>query len=558
MRAGAIQTPPPKAPSPLRAAAITVAAIFATEAAIMLLLARVPELPVVLEAVLDPLLLSVVTIPVVYVTWFRPLKSEIEQHARASQSLEAQALTDSLTELPNRLGFLELLRKELQHAARVQGAFTVVVLDLRRFGEVNGALGHDSGDQLLKLVGERLRSSASALGAVARLGSDQFGVLLAGVDLARAAASSEQLHQLVEMPLSLGEAPIEIEAHLGYAAFPQHGDAANLLLQRAELALQRAKKAGERGAAYREENESQARRRLEMVRWLRHAISAGELSLVYQPKIGLSAGQFTGAEALVRWTHPELGLIPPGEFVPLAEQTNLIRPLTLWVLEEAVRQIAAWKSGGLELTVSVNLSARNLSDETLPERVRELLGRWNVDASCLTVEVTESAVLAEPERAADVLERFRALGIAISIDDFGTGYSSLTYLRTMPASELKIDRSFVRDLEASDNDASIVRAVIGLAHSLGLKVVCEGVESEASLLRLRQLGCDFAQGYFISRPLSAPALLAFAADRATRAFAANFDPRAGEVRQPRLSLVPGISRPPLRESLRAIRIVSAP
>jgi EAL domain-containing protein (putative c-di-GMP-specific phosphodiesterase class I) len=292
-----------------------------------------------------------------------------------------------------------------------------------------------------------------------------------------------------------------------------------------------------------------------MVGLLRKGIERGELSLVYQPKVSLDAGQFMGVEALARWNEPELGPVSPAEFVPLAEQTNLIRPLTLWVLEEAIRQIAAWKSAGLDVSVSVNLSARNLVDESLPERVEELLARWTVSPASLSFEVTESAMLADPDRAARVLERIRALGITLSIDDFGTGFSSLTYVRTMPASELKIDRSFVQNIESNEGDAAIVRAVIALAHSLGLKVVCEGVETAGALLRLRELGCDLAQGFHVSRPLTAPALVAFVRASLLQPFA----PKQARLSvAPPSSRVPPFSRPPLRESLRAIRLGSTP
>ncbi len=547
-----------RVPAPVRAMLLTAIAIFATEAGI----ARWVDSPSGLigwqSALVDAGLLVGVTLPVVYFAWFRPLRRELEWHVRAAVSLEAHALSDPLTALPNRVAFLELVQEELATAGRAQVAFTVAVLDVHRFGEVNGALGHESGDLLLKLIGERLQSGRLTHGVAARLESDLFAVLLAEVDLSRAPAALERLHELVETPFSLGEAPIEIEVHTGFAAFPQHGDTPHVLLQRAELALSRAKKSGERGQGYREESESEARRRLALVRSLRGAIERGGLSLVYQPKLALDGGQFAGVEALARWNDPELGFVSPGEFVPLAEQTNLIRPLTLWVLREAVRQMAAWKSAGLDVPVSVNLSARNLVDETLPDRVKELLREWDIEPRYLMMEVTESAVLADPERAGNVIERFQKSGVSLSIDDFGTGYSSLTYVRTMPAAELKIDRSFVKGLESSESNTAIVRAVIGLAHSLGMKVVCEGVETEAALLRLRELGCDFAQGYLLSRPLPAREIVDYVAKSAFRVFGNPYDTRPSETRPARLSLLPRHSRPPLGDSLRAIRARSSP
>lgn len=555
MRIGALQAAPYVAPSPFRAMAITAVVVFATELCITLLFALLPPLPELLAAVRDATALILSTSPVLYVVWFVPLRRQIEQLARTNLALAGRAHEDPLTQLPNRAAFIECVRRELQHAARVHGPLTVVVVDVRRFGEVNGALGHERGDVLLKHLAERLRSHAATLGPVARLGSDVFGIVLAGVDLARAGDAAERLHDLIEVPFVLGEAQIQVEGQIGFAAFPNHGDGAQTLLQRAELALQNAKKAGDRSGAYAVENEPQAQRRFQMLGKLRAAIDGGELSLVYQPKISLSAGQFAGVEALVRWTHPELGPISPAEFVPLAEQTNLIRPLTLWVLEEAVRQIAAWKSHGLEVPVAVNLSARNLTDASIPERIAELLKVWNVEPKLLTAEVTESAVLADPERAGIVLQRLRELGVALSIDDFGTGYGSLTYVATMPAAELKIDRSFVRELSSNEGSSAVVRAVIGLAHNLDLEVVCEGVEDEQTLLRLRELGCDFAQGYFVSRPLEARDLPNFVAQRTTHVFALPL--RTADRRPQILSLVPRLSPPPsLSQSLRAIRIAS--
>jgi diguanylate cyclase len=545
-------------PAPTRALLLTAVAIFATEAAIRLWFDDPLRLAGLPSALVDAGMLVSVALPVVYFAWFRPLRRELEWHVRAAVSLEAHALSDTLTTLPNRVAFLELIRKEIERAQTQQGAFTIAVIDVRRFGEVNGALGHESGDLLLKLIGERLRTGSATYGVAARLGADLFGVLLTGVELARAPAVTERLHELVEIPFSLAEAPIEIEVQTGFAAFPQHGDAPHVLLQRAELALTRAKKNGDRGQGYRDESESEARRRLALVRSLRLALERGGLALAYQPKLALEGGQFAGVEALARWNDPELGFVSPGEFVPLAEQTNLIRPLTLWVLREAIRQMAAWKSAGLDIPVSVNLSARNLVDETLPDRVKELLREWDIEPRYLMVEVTESAVLADPERAGNVIERFQKIGVSLSIDDFGTGYSSLTYVRTMPASELKIDRTFVKEIEVNESNAAIVRAVIGLAHSLGMKVVCEGVETEAALFRLRELGCDFAQGYLLSRPLPAREIVDYVAKSTFRVFGAAYDARANEARPTRLSLLPRHSRPPLTESLRAIRARSSP
>ncbi|HKO94387.1 MAG TPA: EAL domain-containing protein, partial [Polyangiaceae bacterium] len=340
--------------------------------------------------------------------------------------------------------------------------------------------------------------------------------------------------------------------------FPAHAEDGVLLLQRAELALNQAKAEGERYALYRAEKDTDARRRLVMFGMLRAALQRSELLLHYQPKVDLDTGDIVGAEALVRWDSPELGRVSPGEFIPLAEQTSLIKPLTSWVLEEALRQLVAWETAGISTCVAINLSARNLTDEKLPERLSELLGQGNVMPERMIMEVTESAVMANPERAAVVLERLRELGVGLSIDDFGTGYSSLTYLRTLPAGELKIDRSFIRDIDQNENNAAIVVAVINLAHGLGLRVVAEGVETEAELARLVTLGCDLAQGFLISRPLPAGDFAAFLATYPRSPVAAQLTRWrvVPPTSQNPIALPPPQSsvRPSLRESLRSLRL----
>jgi diguanylate cyclase len=299
------------------------------------------------------------------------------------------------------------------------------------------------------------------------------------------------------------QSPIELETTCGIAIFPEHAEQGILLLQRAELALTAAKERGDPFGIYRADNDNHTRRRLLMFGMLRAGLQRDELTLHYQPKIALADGQLVGAEALVRWRSPELGLVSPAEFIPLAEQTSLIKPLTAWVLREAFRQVAAWQEHGLQVHLAINLSARNLTDETLPSQVAALLEASGVSADLFTMEVTESAVMANAQRGMQVLARLRELGLRLSIDDFGTGYGSLTYLRTVPAAELKIDRSFVLDIENNASNAAIVGAVIDLAHGLGLTVVAEGVETLAALLLLRQLNCDMMQGYFLSHPLPA-------------------------------------------------------
>ena len=300
---------------------------------------------------------------------------------------------------------------------------------------------------------------------------------------------------------SLGGLSLEIDASIGIALSPDHGHDADTLLRRADVAMYVAKRGNAGYAVYTADQDQHSPMRLAMVSELRRAIDQNELSLYFQPKVSLAAGSVTCAEALVRWQHPRHGLLGPDLFVPIAEQTGLIRPLTRWVLDAALRQCSRWRHQGLDLAVAVNMSMRNLHDPEVVDTIRHLLTRWGIPPARLVVEITESSLMADADRAMDVLGRMRGMGVGISIDDFGTGYSSLAYLKRLPVDELKIDKSFVAHIASDNSDAAIVRSTIGLAHDLGLAVVAEGIEDEATLDYLTGLGCDVAQGYFISRPL---------------------------------------------------------
>lgn len=531
------------------------AAIIGADLGVLGLLRVIPGQSPPLDAALEMALLSIPLL-VMYTLWYRPVAREFAERARAHSELERLGLQDGLTLLPNRLWLQQHLARAAEHARREGETFALIVLDLRRFKVVNGTLGQATGDRLLAQVAERLRGELSGADAACRLGADVFGIVRHAVDQKNASQAAERLYQLMETPFHIDQTPIELEALCGVATFPVHADDAVQLLQRAEVALNQAKADGERYAIYRAEKDTDARRRLLMFGMLRAALQRDELILHYQPKIDLTTAEVVGAEALVRWDSPELGRVSPAEFIPLAEQTSLIKPLTGWVLEEALRQLRAWENAGIVTRVAVNLSARNLTDEKLPDRLHELLTRSNVDPGRMTMEVTESAVMANPERAAGVLERLREIGVELSLDDFGTGYSSLTYLRTLPAGELKIDRSFVREIDANENNAAIARAVINLAHSLGLKVVAEGVETEPELRRLVALGCDLAQGFLISRPLPPSEFAAFLVSYPLSAVAEQL----AKARATRVSANPPVLpapqssvRPSLRESLRSIR-----
>jgi len=547
--------PVPTSPSPQRLLVATAIAILGADV-VGLVLLSLPNHSSVLSLGVN-LVLFLLPLPVLYVLWYRPLARELAERVSIQRELERQGLQDALTLLPNRVWLQKHLSEAVEDARRNGISLALIVLDLRRFQVVNGTLGHATGDRLLQQVAARIASELQGADAAARLGADVFAILRHGVDPKNASLTAERLYQLMETPFYIDQTPIELEALCGVATFPALADDGVQLLQRAELALNQAKADGERFAIYRTEKDTDSRRHLLMFGMLRSALQRNELILHYQPKLDLRTGEVVGAEALVRWDSPEIGRVSPGEFIPLAEQTSLIKPLTAWVMEEALRQLVAWEKAGIHTYISVNLSARNLADEKLPDRLAELLAQGNVHPNRMMMEITESAVMANPERAAVVLERFREIGIDLSIDDFGTGYSSLTYLRTLPARELKIDRSFVHDIDTNEGNALITSAVIKLAHGLGLEVVAEGVETEAELRRLLTLGCDLAQGYLISRPVPASEFATFLDQHPKSPFArrlAQLRIVPAAIADPIVTAPPASSvRPSLKDSLRSIR-----
>ena len=427
---------------------------------------------------------------------------------------EHQALHDSLTDLPNRTLFHDRVHQALSSARREHVPAAVMIMDLDRFKEVNDTLGHASGDELLKQVGLRLRDSLRESDTVARLGGDEFGILLPKVlDAETAVAVARKLRTTLEEPLTIHGLALQMEASIGIALFPDHGSDVQGLLQRADVAMYVAKE--QSGCeVYTRERDEYSPDRLTLLTELRRAIDRGQLGLHYQPKADLRTGEIHGVEALVRWNHPERGMIPPDEFIPPAQKTGVIAPLTMFVLDEALRQCRTWALQGLELCVAVNLSTRNLLDVHLPDTVGQLLTRWEVPPRLLELEITESTILADPVRAMQILSRLDKMGVRLAIDDFGTGYSSLAYLKRLPVDELKIDKSFILGMEESENDAVIVRSTIDLGRNLGLRVVAEGVETQAAWNHLVALGCDVAQGYFLSRPAPAEQLTEWLRDRA--------------------------------------------
>lgn len=421
-------------------------------------------------------------------------------------TLTHQSLHDALTGLPNR----ELLRDRLHQAItlgrRRRRGVALLVMDLDQFKEINNTLGHASGDQILKQMGARLCNALRASDTVARLGGDEFALLMPEGDARQAVQLANKVHKILEPPYRVNDMDIEVSPSIGIGVFPDHGMSADEIMRRADVAMYQAKQKHSGHAVYEQETDAHSVRRLALMSDLRHAIDNGELMLYYQPEVELKSGAVIGVEALARWRHPQNGFIPPDEFIPLAEKSGMIKALTELVLQEALRQYHAWRRAGICLNMSVNLSARNLHDPSLPGRLRQLLAAWDVPSGDIHLEITESAMMANPERAGQILADFDAMGLGLWIDDFGTGYSSLDYLKRLPVDAIKIDKSFVRDMTEDKHNAAIVRATVELAHNLGLKVVAEGVENEQTRAALRGLGCDFMQGYYISKPVPAEEL----------------------------------------------------
>jgi len=442
---------------------------------------------------------------------------DVTDRVVAAEVLRRQALHDGLTGLPNRTMLTDRLRHALQQSSRTFAPVALLMMDLDQFKEVNDALGHDHGDRLLIEMSRRLQRELPQADTVARLGGDEFAVLLTKEgNLEGARHVADQITAALEQPFHLGGISLQVNASIGIAVYPEHAVDAETLARRADVAMYTAKRTGGGAAVYSPEHDQSSVRRLALLGELRRAIAENELTLHYQPVIELATGVVHAVEALVRWEHPTHGLMPPAEFIELAEVSGLIQPLTRWVLEHAVDQIVAWRELDIRLRVAVNLSVRNLYDIELAPWLNTLLLDRGVDAGLLTLEITESELMDDPLYAMEVLGKLKALGVATSIDDFGTGYSSLAYLKNLPIDELKIDRSFVGSMVDDDSDLTIVRSTIDLSHNLGLDVVAEGVENAETLDRLADLGCDRAQGYHLSRPLTPSALITWLADPANR------------------------------------------
>ncbi len=437
----------------------------------------------------------------------RPVPLVVEMREQDERG-EDRPLRDDLTGLPNRRLFQDRLAHAVELARRRQEGFAVCVLDLDRFKQVNNTLGYGSGDEILRLVGDRLRASLRASDTVARLGGDEFALLLPGCDDQQSvAAIAAKLFPVLQTPAEVGGREVDVQVSMGVALYPRDGDAAELVLSRAELAMHGAREETARYSHFMEHHEASTPS-LAGVTHLRRAIDGNELKLAYQPQLRLGDNRIVAAEALVRWRHPQRGLLGPSAFIPLAEQTGQIHGLTLWVLRQALRQARTLSEQGLALTVSVNLSIRDLQQPNFAASLTELLAEAAAAPEMLKLEITEGTLMRHPELIIPVLKKLRQMGFGLSIDDFGTGYASLAYLKQLPVTELKIGEAFIENLGTDADDEVIVRSTIDLAHRLGLVVVAEGVRDRPALSKLRERSCDLAQGYLLGRPVPAATLAA--------------------------------------------------
>jgi len=425
---------------------------------------------------------------------------DVSERKAETEALQFRALHDPLTGLPNRTFLRERLEEAIRAGERELKPCAVLLMDLDGFKEVNDSLGHEAGDQVLQQVSARMRNVLRKADTIARYGGDEFAVVPWGAtDVPRAVLIAEKILQAVGQPFTFDGAPVNVSVSVGIAVFPQHADDAEALIRRADVAMYAAKRAKSGYSVYSiDQDGGENGDRVPLAGKLRYAIDQFELVLHYQPIVSAVDGHPLKVEALVRWGHPDHGLLPPDDFIPSAEQTNLIKPLTAWVLNEALGQVHAWSKAGIEIGVSVNLSARNLLDAELPDAVAELLRTWQVPPEKLSLEITEGTIIAN--EGEETLRRLHDTGVQISVDDFGTGYSSLAYLKRLPVSEIKIDKTFVQDMATNRDGAAIVRSTIDLGHNLGLTVVAEGVEDEPTAELLREYGCDFIQGFLISHP----------------------------------------------------------
>jgi diguanylate cyclase (GGDEF)-like protein len=426
--------------------------------------------------------------------------------AEREQRLVHQAEHDSLTGLANR----RMALLSLEQAIKAGSPFAVMALDLNRFKEINDSLGHGVGDQVLGVIARRLDSSTKERDLASRLGADEFLLLISGVDTAQSIKVAHRLRERVSQTIELEDLHLNVEAGIGIALYPEHGEEADTLMRRADIAMYDAKQAGHQVAVYQDGWDERHLRRLSLARDLKESLNTDALHLLYQPKAALRDRERIGAEALIRWHHPTLGPLRPDEFIAIAEDAGHINRLTRWVLKTAIKQLHAWHSQHLMVQLSVNISADDLLDEELPGYIATLLANAEIEPQALCLEITESSVMKDEQQGHAMLARLKGIGLRLAVDDFGTGYSSLSQLKRMPVDELKIDKSFVLNLDHSDDDAVIVHSTIELGHNMGLEVVAEGVENRDALMLLESFGCDMIQGFLLGKPMSATELAVWA------------------------------------------------
>lgn len=430
------------------------------------------------------------------------LSTKVSRALKAkSDEIEHQATHDSLTGLPNRTWLLDRLEKEIRKASIANKSIALMVLDLNRFKCINNTLGHDAGDTVLKEVSSSIRSCLWKSDSIVRMGGDEFALLMPISNEDHCYIALDKILDIMEEPVNIDGIPLEVAISLGMAIYPRHAEDASNLIRCAEVAMYQAKEKGSPYTIYNLHNDPHSIKQLKRSGEIRQAARLDQLSLHYQPKMRIDNNEITGVEALLRWHHPEQGMIPPDEFIPVAEQTGSITSLTYWVLHTAIEQCAKWCRDGLQISVSVNLSARMLQDIELPKRIFAILDKHALPANMLELEITESAIIMEPENALSILGRLHEHGVQLSIDDFGTGYTSIAYLKRLPVRDIKIDKSFVMEMKNDMESATIVQTIIELSHSMGRNVIAEGVENRETLAELGRLGCDTIQGYYLSRPM---------------------------------------------------------
>jgi diguanylate cyclase (GGDEF)-like protein/PAS domain S-box-containing protein len=441
------------------------------------------------------------------ITHYVIVLEDVTEQKEQREQLEYMALHDALTNLPNRTLFNDRLEQAIITAKRENEPLAVMLMDLNNFKEINDTMGHQIGDGILKEIGTRLLKVIRSGDTVARMGGDEFLLLLPAAETEKLSQFIGRINTIMEEPFIVGERSFEVRASIGISLFPEHGEDPEVLLKHADVAMYSAKSSAENFKLYDKSLDAGISGRLELTNSIRTAIEENQFMLHYQPLLNFSTGRIDSVEALIRWNHPDRGLLYPDSFIPLAEQAHHIGAITQWVIKNVFYDLSSWQKNGFNLGVSINISARDLLDPALFDSIKFELGANSLPASLITVEITESALMMHTRQTMNNLRKLRNIGVTINIDDFGTGYSSLQHLKRLPVTGLKIDKSFVMNMTNDENDAVIVRSTIYLAHNMGLKVVAEGIEKQDVFDIIEVLGCDYGQGYFNAKPMSADSLL---------------------------------------------------